>query len=39
MQLWHKSEGFFFQRVLGSYTHQFPKHGEASLMDILELRL
>jgi len=28
-----------FRRVLGSYTHRFPKHGEASLTDLPGLRL
>ena len=29
----------FFRRLLGSYTHRFPKHGEASLTDLPGLRL
>jgi len=29
----------FFQRVLGLYTHRFPKRSAASLTDLLELRL
>ena len=32
------TEGFF-QRVLGSYTHKFPKRGAALLMDLSELHL
>ena len=31
-----EAEGFF-QRALGSYTHTFPKHSAALLMDLLEL--
>jgi len=27
----------FFQRALGSYTHMFPKHGTASLTDLILL--
>jgi len=33
-----EAEGFF-RRVLGSYTHTFPKHSAASLMDFPELLL
>jgi len=42
-QFHYESEGFFkesegfFRRALGLYTHKFPKHCAASLMDRLEL--
>lgn len=37
-QLCRKLEGFF-QRVLGFYTHKFPKRSAASFMDIPELHV